>query len=278
MKYVYYILLSTFILISCNDDNIDDTTTNSLLKRTDLQFSQYGNMKSVTYYENNKPKIDSAFYFDDDYPELFQKKRIWSYNDNGLVSKITSIDSQNGERFTKITYDSQERITIINHNDAYRSTFEYNGMQITKKYIHLAEGTVYTTHFEIDQNNNFISEINLNGIQTASVQYDDSNNVSQHTSPQISNLHFSYLDTTIPGFLKHPEFGENRINYILFAGNLNYRVLVDNGTNFISQVSHDNINWENLNYIYEFNDEFLPIYIKSSNNGFVYRKSYLEYE
>jgi len=276
MKYLFYILIP-ILLFSCgSNDDCNEEIDTTLFKRVHIQYSQYGNFKNVTYYENNKPVIDSSFYFDDDYPEMYQSKRNWQYNNNGLVEKTIYTSYQNEEyQFIEFSYDNQQRITLINNNDNYHSIFEYNDSQITKNHVHIPQGTDYIYTYEVNQNGKLISETNPNGMQVAQVVYNN-NDMIEHSSPQVPGLHFSYLDYNIPAFMKHPEFGVTN-NYILYRGGLNYNFLINTGDKFVNQISNDSINWTNLTFVYEFNEDGLPSYMRSQNNDYQYQETFFEY-
>jgi len=277
MKYLFYLLMPILFFSCDSNDDYNEFEDRVLLKRIDIGYSQYGNLKHVIYYQNEKPVVDSSFYFGDNYPEMYQYKRTWQYNDNGLVKKITSANYQNEDyHFVEISYDSQQRISLINNNDNIHSIFGYNNSQITKNYVYLTEGTDYIFHYEVNQNGNIISEVIPSGLQTAQVQYNN-NDIVGYESPQISNLQFSYLDTSIPTFMKHPEFGEIQSNYILFTGSLNYTTLLNTGNRFIDQVSFDSATWSNLEFVYEFNEYLLPTYIKRGEDGYIYSETFFKY-
>lgn len=279
MKYLLYAVF--FLFFSCNSDSdIDCESEDSVLaKRIDINYTSYGNYKTVTYYEEEKPVIDSTFYFGDSYPEMYQSRKIWTYNENGLVKKInTSFPQNENYSFVEILYDNQQRISNTNYSNNgsdSHATFTYNGVQVTK--THYTQGYNYIKQYEINQNSHLIAEAYPNGGEQR-LQYLN-NNVIQWMDAQV-NLQISYLDYAIPAFMKHREFGEKQANFTLFNG-MHINALLNIGDKFVNEIIDTNNNsWTDLNFSYEFNEELLPVYIKVSydNEDYTYSETFFEYD
>jgi len=282
--FLLYFILGCCFLSACNkEDCCTDATTRLISKSTTIRYRGFSTGKSITYYQGEKPQIDSVFYIYDDSPDLFLGKTQWLYNEEGLVEKIIrSNPNQVNDFITDILYDTSQRISFISKSDSdYSELFTYNDLSISKNRQNPQGNTIFTTYYELDENNHVMSALGSTGTQAVTVEYLN-NDIFKFNRTQESIQTFHYLDTsTVPLFMKHPEFGEHLANYILFQSGLYVSSHLNTGQRFLSSVTSEYAGTASdyLSYTYEFNDDLLPIYIRKnyiSSDSF--DEWYYEYE
>ncbi len=281
MKNIILITIG-FMFLSCDNCymNIDEQG-GVITRKTKIEYTSYGNQKTVTYFQNKKPSIDSIYYFDNDYPETFYREKKWLYNENGLIEQIITTDSNgDSQDVIEISYDEQLRLSSV-ANNYYHRHFEYNDEQITSTYLILQDNTTYVYQYGLDENGHIISKTNPSGLVLFVVEYMNDDLIMY--SSNTSNFNIDYIeDSSIPLFMKRPEFGPHFSNYVLFTG-AGLSSILNIGHKFIIEMTNENgLVFEDLQYTYEFNADGSPSYILkgilSSDPYSNYIETYFEYE
>lgn len=219
IKYIFTVLFSFLVLISCSKDEESTTVGTPTLKLTKIEQKSYFNSvfeeKNVIVFENQKPY--SLYSYDATNQLTF--KSFWEYT-NGKVSAIKGY-LPNGTLYlqSNISYNSSNRITQISttEDNTYLTTtnFTYNGNTITSN--RNSNGSLSSKIFEINSNGYIDKEI-VNGNVIMSVQFDNLTPISKTKNSITYN--YTYLSNGLVPFSEQSIYGSSPINVVLSRNSL----------------------------------------------------------